>query len=228
MCGFTASITEPVVVASKTRQALDVTFAATEPGIYSGNLAVTYVDAEGNDAVFELGVSGVMLDASKWYVTFDNNSTKYVAYYLSSKDYPDVTWEKTIMKNIGLDFSIMKDRIYGSFDYFWNDVTNMLGYAATEGLSMFASRPINGGHIRRYGWDATLNTVNVVTPDFRWTSMLTLSHYNSIWKEQFPNTYFQDYRRQENEPVNALYFYRTDGIINSDKSNMPTHQPVDF
>lgn len=74
--GFTASITEPVVVASKTRQALDVTFAATEPGIYSGNLAVTYVDAEGNDAVFELGVSGVMLDASKWYVTFDNNSTK--------------------------------------------------------------------------------------------------------------------------------------------------------
>ena len=161
-------------------------------------------------------------------VAFDNNSTKYVAYYLSSKDYPDVTWEKTIMKNIGLDFSIMKDRIYGSFDYFWNDVTNMLGYAATEGLSMFASRPINGGHIRRYGWDATLNTVNVVTPDFRWTSMLTLSHYNSIWKEQFPNTYFQDYRRQENEPVNALYFYRTDGIINSDKSNMPTHQPVDF
>ena len=91
-------------------------------------------------------------------VAFDNNSTKYVAYYLSSKDYPDVTWEKTIMKNIGLDFSIMKDRIYGSFDYFWNDVTNMLGYAATEGLSMFASRPINGGHIRRYGWDATLNT----------------------------------------------------------------------
>ena len=161
-------------------------------------------------------------------VAFDNNSTKYVAYYLSSKDYPDVTWEKTIMKNIGLDFSILKDRIYGSFDYFWNDVTDMLGYAATEGLSMFASRPINGGHIRRYGWDATLNTVNVVTPDFRWTSMLTLSHYNSIWKEQFPNTYFQEYRQQEDEPVNALYFYRTDGIINSDKSNMPTHQPVDF
>lgn len=161
-------------------------------------------------------------------VAFDNNSTKYVAYYLSSKDYPDVTWEKTIMKNIGLDFSILKDRIYGSFDYFWNDVTDMLGYAATEGLSMFASRPINGGHIRRYGWDATLNTVNVATADFRWTSMLTLSHYNSIWKEQFPNTYFQEYRQQEDEPVNALYFYRTNGIINSDKSNMPAHQPADF
>jgi len=166
--------------------------------------------------------------ASVNQVAFDNNATKYVAYYLSSKDYPDVTWEKTVMKNIGLDFSIFKDRIYGSFDYFWNDVTDMLGYASTEGLSMFATRPINGGHIRRYGWDATLNTVNVITPDFRWTSMLTLSHYNSIWKEQFPNTYFQEYRQQKDEPVNALYFYRTDGIINSEKSNMPAHQPADF
>lgn len=54
--------------------------------------------------------------ASGNQVAFDNNATKYVAYYLSSKDYPDVTWEKTIMKNIGLDFSILKDRIYGSFD----------------------------------------------------------------------------------------------------------------
>ena len=166
--------------------------------------------------------------ASGNQVAFDNNATKYVAYYLSSKDYPDVTWEKTVMKNIGIDFSILKDRLFGSFDYFWNDVTDMLGYAATEGLSMFASRPINGGHIRRYGWDATLNSVNIVTPDFRWTTMLTLSHYNSIWKEHFPNTYFEEYRQQENEPVNALYFYRTDGIINSDKSNMPAHQPKDF
>lgn len=166
--------------------------------------------------------------ASGNQVAFNNNATKYVAYYLSSKDYPDVTWEKTIMKNIGLDFSILKDRVYGSFDYFWNDVTDMLGYAPTEGLSMFASRPINGGHIRRYGWDATLNTVNIVTPDFRWTSMLTLSHYNSIWKEHFPNTYFEEYRQQEDEPVSALYFYRTDGIINSEKSNMPAHQPKDF
>ena len=166
--------------------------------------------------------------ASGNQVAFDNNATKYVAYYLSAKDYPDVSWEKTVMKNIGLDFSILKDRVFGSFDYFWNDVTDMLGYAATEGLSMFASRPINGGHIRRYGWDATLNTVNVVTPDFRWTSMLTLSHYNSVWKEHFPNTYFEEFRQQKDEPVNALYFYRTDGIINSDKSNMPAHQPKDF
>lgn len=161
-------------------------------------------------------------------VKFDHNTTTYVPIYLKSKDYPDVTWEKTKMKNIGLDFSVLGDRINGSFDYFVNDITNMLGVANTEGMSMFGSMPVNGGHIRRYGWDATINTVNLQTADFRWTSMLTLSHYNSVWKEQFPNYDYRDYQQRKDEPVNALYFFRTSGIVNSDKSNMPSYQPKDY
>lgn len=161
-------------------------------------------------------------------IGFDNNGTTYVPYYLISQDYPNVSWEKTIMKNIGLDFSIFKDRISGSFDYFVNDVTDMLGYANTAGLSMFATYPINGGHIRRYGWDATINTNNIQTPDFKWSSAITLSHYNSTWKERFPNYDYNEYQIRKDEPVNALYFYRTEGIINTEKSNCPTTQPEKY
>lgn len=162
------------------------------------------------------------------HVMFSENSVKYIPYYLKSKDYPNVTWEKTVMKNIGLDFSFLGDRINGSFDYFWNDITDMLGTANSDGLSMFSSYPINGGHIRRYGWDATINTVNIKTKDFNWSSVLTLSHYNSIWKERMPNYDFAEYQQKEDEPVNAMYFYRTDGIVNKDMSNMPSYQPESF
>lgn len=162
------------------------------------------------------------------HVMFSENSSKYIPYYLKSKDYPNVTWEKTVMKNIGLDFSILDDRISGSFDYFWNDITDMLGTANTDGLSMFASYPINGAHIRRYGWDATINTVNIKASDFKWTSVLTLSHYNSIWKERMPNYDYAEYQQQKDEPVKAMYFYRTDGIVNADKSNMPSYQPESY
>ncbi len=162
------------------------------------------------------------------YVMFNNNGTTYIPFYLKSQDYPNVTWEKTVMKNIGVDFSVLNDRIDGSFDYFWNDITNMLGWANTGALSMFSSYPINGGHIRRYGWDATINSTNITTHNFKWTSTLTLSHYNSVWKERMPNYDFNEYQKRENEPVNALYFYRTDGIINADKSNMPSWQPEGF
>ncbi len=161
-------------------------------------------------------------------IGFNENATRYVPYYLVSIDYPDVTWEKTIMKNIGLDFSILKDRISGSFDYFINDVTDMLGTANTAGLSMFGTYPINGGHIRRYGWDASLNTTNITTTSFKWESMLTLSHYNSVWKERFPNFDYNEYQKRNDEPVNALYFYRTDGIIKTDLSNCPETQPQGF
>lgn len=161
-------------------------------------------------------------------VAFNENATRYVPYYLISEDYPNVTWEKTIMKNLGIDFSIFNDRISGSFDYFINDITHILGTANTAGLSMFATYPINGAHIRRYGWDATLNSTNINTPNFKWTSMLTLSHYNSVWKERFPNYDYNEYQKRTNEPVNALYFYRTNGIIKSDMSNCPASQPKDY
>lgn len=159
------------------------------------------------------------------FVKFDNNTTSYTPFELQSIDYPLVTWEKTVMKNIGLDFSLFNDRVNGSFDYFVNDVTDMLNNAVGEGLSMFATYPSNSGHKRRYGWDATINTTNIVQKDFKWTSTLTLSHYNSIWKERYTNYDYKEYQQRENEPVNALYFYRTDGIVNSDKSNMPSYQP---
>lgn len=162
------------------------------------------------------------------YVEFSNNTSKYVPIKLEGEDYPDVTWEKTVMKNIGLDFSIFRDRINGSFDYFQNDITNMLGYANSNGLSMFATYPINGAHLRRYGWDASITTKNIVSKDFTWNSTLTLSHYNSIWKERMPGYDYQEYQIQKNEPYNALYFYRTDGIVNADKTNMPSYQPTAY
>lgn len=161
-------------------------------------------------------------------VMFDENSTKYVPFYLKSIDYPDVTWAKTVMKNIGVDYSLLNDHISGSFDYFWNDITNMLGTANSNGLSMFSTYPINGGHIRRYGWDATINTKNIKTADFSWTSTLTLSHYNSIWKERMPNYDYDEYQQRKDEPVNALYFYRTAGIVNATMSNAPSYQPSGY
>jgi hypothetical protein len=91
---------------------------------------------------------------------FNQNSVKYIPVIANGMDYPDVSWEKTTMKNIGIDFSLFRDRIWGNLDFFMNDITDMLGNANTSSLSMFGTYPINGGHMRRQGWDASLNTKN--------------------------------------------------------------------
>ena len=159
------------------------------------------------------------------YVKFDNNQTNYIPYIKSGADYPDVTWEKTIMKYIGLDFHLLKDRVWGSVDVFRNDVTELLGEAPGEPLSMVGTRPVNYGHYYRAGWDATLNTVNIKNlGGFTWSSIITLTQYNMYWVERTENYDFQEYQVRENEPMNANYFYHVSGIINSDRSNMPESQ----
>jgi len=159
------------------------------------------------------------------YAFFNNNSVSYVPFVSKGVDYPDVTWEKTTMLNFGVDFSVLNDRIWGSFDIFRNDITNLLGYDTTAGLSTYGNYPVNGAHRRRYGWDATLNTENVKTRNFNWSSVLTLSKYNSVWIERFPNYDYKDYQIRDHEPANARYYYETNGIINADLSNMPASQP---
>ena len=157
-------------------------------------------------------------------VQFNNNSVTYIPYILSGANYEDVTWQKTVMKNIGLDFSIFRDRIWGSVDVFRNDVTHLLGTAPTELLGMHGTRPINGGHYKRTGVDVSLNSLNLQTHDFKWTSQITMSHYNAVWIERMPNYDYQKYQKRKNEPMNAFYYYKTTGIINVDKSNMPESQ----
>lgn len=159
-------------------------------------------------------------------IMFNNNGTKYVPIIQNAADYPNVTWQKTVMKNIGVDFSIFKDRISGSFDMYQNNITNMLDYANTPALDMYGTYPINGAYLRKYGWDATINSKNIVSKNFAWNSVLTFSKTDAYWKERMPNTTFAPYQVTVEEPLNALYYYETAGIINVDKSNMPSSQPA--
>lgn len=159
-------------------------------------------------------------------VMFDGNTIKYIPIVANGIDYPNVSWQKTTMKNIGIDFSILKDRVWGSLDIFKNDITDMLGSANTAGLSMFGTYPLNGAHLQRKGWDATLNSKNFQKGDFQWTSVLTLSKYNSLWIERMPNYDYNAYEVRGKVASNARYYYQTSGIINADMSNMPASQPA--
>lgn len=77
--GFTASVTN-AVVPPKSLQHLNITFSTEIPGIYGGDLEITYVNAEGEDDVFTLPISGTLLDPSKFYASFDYNAAKPNAY----------------------------------------------------------------------------------------------------------------------------------------------------
>ncbi len=165
---------------------------------------------------------------SSTQIQFDGGNVIYPTYVQNGVDHPNVSWEKTTMKNLGIDFYLLNDRLSGSFDIFQNDVTDLLGNANSPGLSMFGTYPINGGHIRRQGWDASLNSTNIQTSDFSWDTEVTLSRFNSLWIERFPNYDYQPFQIRNEEPTNARYYYETTGIINPELSNVPDSQPEEF
>ena len=67
---FATNIEGQTIVEGKAKLPLEISFVASEVGIYSGKLTVVYVDADGSDATFELPVSATMLDPEKWYAPF--------------------------------------------------------------------------------------------------------------------------------------------------------------
>ncbi|KAA6328058.1 TonB-dependent receptor SusC [termite gut metagenome] len=160
------------------------------------------------------------------YIIFNNGSNKYTPIVDNGLDYPNVSWQKTTMQNVGLDFYLFNNRLSGDFDLFRNDITDLLGSDVTDGLSMFSSYPVNGAHTRREGWDATIRSENIKGKEFSWSSILNLSQYKYLWMERFPNYDYKPYEKKGAESVNTWYYYETNGIVNGDKSNMPSSQPL--
>ena len=84
--GFTTSVEFPLTVAamdesnlSASAQALGITFSATAPGDYSGNMVITY----SGDQTFSLPISGTKLDPTKWYANFDDGGWPVGSVYQS-------------------------------------------------------------------------------------------------------------------------------------------------
>ncbi|MEO6453266.1 MAG: SusC/RagA family TonB-linked outer membrane protein, partial [Ginsengibacter sp.] len=146
-------------------------------------------------------------------ISFNDGSTNYTAYYQNALNHENLQWPKTIMKNIGLDFSLIKDRISGSVDWFKDDLTRILKTDNNTGpLSFISTEPVNGAHQVRQGFEIGLNTTNYRSANFEWSSIINFSHFSWTWKERFPNTDLQQ-GAQIQDPVNTIYVFKTNGLL---------------
>ena len=90
-------------------------------------------------------------------------------------------WETTTQTNAGLDLSILKDRVSLNVDWY-NKVTSDLLLFATLPFSMGAGGVMkNIGKVQNQGIEFTINTTNINTKKFRWTSNFNIAfNQNSV------------------------------------------------
>jgi TonB-linked SusC/RagA family outer membrane protein len=89
---------------------------------------------------------------------------------------PYLQWEETRKWQFGMDLGLWKDRILFNVNYFYNRSSNELINYALPYLAGFTSVTRNfPATVQNSGWEYSLNTVNIKTRDFDWTSRINLT-----------------------------------------------------
>lgn len=87
----------------------------------------------------------------------------------------DLKWETTEQWNLGLDLSFLNERINMTLDLYSKSTRDLLLMASLAPSSGFNCAMKNIGKVRNQGLEFTLNTVNVKTKKFEWTSNFNIA-----------------------------------------------------
>lgn len=87
----------------------------------------------------------------------------------------DLTWEEVESINLGLDFGLFRNRLFGSFDIYRNHRNQMLLSQQIPQDSGYGSITVNAGRARMEGIDLELGGVPVDAGGFKWTSSFNIA-----------------------------------------------------
>jgi TonB-linked SusC/RagA family outer membrane protein len=124
---------------------------------------------------------------------------------------PDLKWEKTSNVNLGLDLAFFKNRVRLGVDYYYRKSTDLISSRKLPLETGFAYTSVNWASMKNTGWEFSLNTTNIKTRDFSWTTSVNLGfNTNEVLNETVPEN--STYPGREGYPVGAIFAYETAGI----------------
>ncbi|UNY98754.1 TonB-dependent receptor [Zhouia spongiae] len=96
---------------------------------------------------------------------------------------PNLKWERTRTLDLGVDANLFGNRVDLQVDYYHKKITNMLYSSAVPWYMGYPDQQQNIGDMENRGIEVTLNTINISTPDFRWTTDFNIArNTNKILK----------------------------------------------
>ncbi|MDN5284604.1 MAG: TonB-dependent receptor [Mucilaginibacter sp.] len=144
-------------------------------------------------------------------------STPAQGYAPNGLPLPDLTWEKTVTKNIGLDFGLFQGRVTGSIDVYESN-SNEIQPQKLPDASGYSNIYVNLGTVRNRGIEVNISTVNINHGGFKWTTDFVFSKNNEAitaldgtGNNNISSQWFLG------APIRAYYDYKSQGIFqNSD------------
>ena len=173
----------------------------------------------GNDAISTYRSLAVLSSTTGGYL-FDGSQP--VAFYRSRLDSPDLTWEKTAAYNVAIDWSMFKGRLNITAEAYKSKTTDLLMSLAVAAQTGYTSRWTNIGSTSNKGIELSIESQNIVRPNFHWTTTLTMSHndqmVDDIGSEDFISAYdspgnnsYMMYGYVKGYPLNSLWGFKYGG-----------------
>lgn len=141
---------------------------------------------------------------------------------ISAPKNPNLKWEKNYSTNLALEFGLFNRRIAGTLEYYYKKGVDLLGSKQVSLVSGFPSVSVNWASMKNTGWEFSLNTINIDTHGFRWTSNFNFGYnYNEILDVystpgygSMTNAQRTDYASAAivGKPINGLWSYKYAGL----------------
>ncbi|WP_374166618.1 TonB-dependent receptor [Arcticibacter sp. MXS-1] len=87
----------------------------------------------------------------------------------------ELGWEHTTQWNLGVDFDLFNGRLGGTIDVYRSKTSDLLMDMAIPSVNGYVKTLANVGNTSNRGIDLSLNTVNIKTNNFNWSSTLNFS-----------------------------------------------------
>jgi TonB-linked SusC/RagA family outer membrane protein len=177
----------------------------------------------GNEAISAYSTLATL--SSTEYVDADDG-TLY-GFYTSSLANSTLSWEETASFNIGVDLALFSNRLRATVDTYWTRTTDLLLEKSISNVNGTNDIWENIGETKNRGWEIQLSSVNVHKASFKWSSNLSLSHYESeivnVGLTDDDGNYIDDVDNEWfiGKPIDVNYHYVFDGIYQEDMDDTP-------
>ncbi len=99
---------------------------------------------------------------------------------------PDLKWETTVSRNIGIDYGFLNSRINGSVEVYWNTTKDLLMAVPVDNTTGYTYQYQNFGQTSNRGFEISVHYNVVNTRDFRF-DINAIYNYNRNKLDKMPN-----------------------------------------
>ncbi len=165
---------------------------------------------------------------------FGTSPSIYSTAYVSSLTTTERTWERIENSNIGLDFAILNSRLSGTVELFHRQNNDMLiGITYPEILGI-AAPETNSGDFNTNGFEVSLNwrdkvgalkyNIGIST----WDSRSEVTRMEGATDIDYGVNYASSNEIIEGKPLNAIYVFETDGIMQTEAEVLEYYNKYGF